>query len=178
MPTRFHLTLDGCPRRRQRPHKLNTINQILIVMMWLRKYPHVDTLALWFDIDPTSVIRVLYRTLPELWRYFQTQIRWVNVMEWGNLMGNRPEFHNVTSAIDAIPHRIYRLLSEPQRPFYNGHRHYHCMNTQLVIDNQGNIRFIQAGFLGSTHDAPSYRLMKPIGPGIYLGIPPNARLLY
>lgn len=79
-------------------------------------------------------------------------------MEWGNLMENRPDFHNVTRAIDAIPHRIYRPLSEPQRPFYNGQRYYHCMKTQLVIDNQGNISFIQAGLLGSTHDAYSYRL--------------------
>ena len=58
----------GCPRNRQRPHKFNIVNQILLVMMWLRKYPHVDSLALWFDIDPTSVNRVLYKTLQELWR--------------------------------------------------------------------------------------------------------------
>ena len=51
------------------------------------------------------------------------------------------------------------------------------MNTQLVIDNDGNIRFVQAGFLGSTHDATSYRLMEPIGPGLNLDIPPNASLL-
>lgn len=29
------------------------------------------------------------------------------------------------------------------------------MKTQLVIDNQGNIPFIQAGLSGSTHDAYS-----------------------
>ena len=51
------------------------------------------------------------------------------------------------------------------------------MNTQLVIDNDGNFRFVQAGFLGSTHDARSYRLMEPIGPGLNLDIPPNASLL-
>lgn len=68
MPNLFHLTLDVCPRNRQRPHKFNIVNQILLVMMWLRKYPHVDSLALWFDIDPTSVNSVLYKTLQELWR--------------------------------------------------------------------------------------------------------------
>ena len=177
MPMLLHLTLDGLPRRRQRRQKINIINQILLVMMWFRKYLHVDTLALCFDIDPTSVIRIIYRTLPELWRYFQNQIRWPNVLEWGNLMGNWPEFPNVVGAIDSTPHQIYRPLSEAQRPFYSGHRHYHCMNTQLVIDNDGNIRFVQAGFLGSTHDATSYRLMEPIGPGLNLDIPPNASLL-
>ena len=82
MPMLLHLTLDGLPRRRQRRQKINIINQILLVMMWFRKYLHVDTLALCFDIDPTSVIRIIYRTLPELWRYFQNQIRWPNVLEW------------------------------------------------------------------------------------------------
>ena len=64
-----------------------------------------------------------------------------------------------------------------QRPFYNGYRHYHCMNTQLVMDNEGHIRFVQAGFLGSTYDAVSFRLMEPIGPGRNLDLPPNAKFL-
>ena len=31
------------------------------------------------------------------------------------------------------------------------------MNIKLVIDNAGNILFVQVRFLGSTHDATSYR---------------------
>ena len=92
-------------------------------------------------------------------------------------MGNWEEFPNVVGAIDTTPHEIYRPLIEPQRPFYSGYRHYHCMNTQLVMDNEGHIRFVQAGFLGSTHDAVSFRLMEPIGPGRNLDLPPNAKLL-
>ena len=90
-------------------------------------------------------------------------------------MGNWEEFPNVVGAIDTTPHEIYRPLIEPQRPFYSGYRH--CMNTQLVMDNEGHIRFVQAGFLGSTHDAVSFRLMEPIGPGRNLDLPPNAKLL-
>jgi len=78
----------------------------------------------------------------------------------GQSNGNWPEFPNVVGVIDSTPHQIYQPLSEAQRPFYSGHRHYHCMNTQLVIDNEGNIRFVQAGFLGSTHDATSHRLIR------------------
>ena len=92
-------------------------------------------------------------------------------------MGNWPEFPNAVCAIDTTPQEIYCPLTEPQRPFYSGHRHYHCVNTQLVIDNEGRIRFLQAGFLGSTHDAISFRLMEPIGPGHNLDIPPNAKFL-
>ena len=50
------------------------------------------------------------------------------------------------------------------------------MNTQLVMDNEGHIHFVQAGFLGNMHDAVSFRLMEPIGPGRNLDLPPSAKL--
>jgi len=135
------------------------------------------SLSLWFDIDLSSVVRIIYKLVPELWRYLQNQISWPNLHEWANLMGNWPEFPNAVGAIDTTPHEIYRPLTEPQRPFYSGYRHYHCMNTQLVIDNEGHIRFVQARFLGSTHDAVSFQLMEPIGLGRNLDFLPNANLL-
>ena len=42
------------------------------------------------------------------------------------------------------------------------------MNTQLVMDNEGHIRYV---------DAVSFRLMEPIGTGRKLDLPPNANLL-
>ena len=177
LPTLQNLRLDGQPRQRQRRLKINVINQVLLVTMWLRKYSHIDTLALWFDVDPTSVIRIIYRTLPVMWRYFQNQITWPSVAEWRNLVGNWPELPNSVGAIDVTPHEIYRPQSEPQRPFYSGHRHRHCLNTQLIMDNEGHIRFLHAGFLGSTHDSTSYRLMQPIGPGLALDLPAGFNLL-
>ena len=39
------------------------------------------------------------------------------------------------------------------------------MNTQVIVDNQGNIVFQQAGFLGSMSDAGNFILMERIGPG-------------
>ena len=67
--------------------------------------------------------------------------------------------------IDGTPHEIYRPQVEPQAQFYSGHRHYHVVNTQLIVDNQGNIVFLQAGFLGSINDAGNFILMDRIGPG-------------
>lgn len=170
-PIIFRLTVRGGQRIRQRRQKINIMNQILLVLMWLRKYPHSDNLALWFDIDPSSVVRIIHRVVPELWQYFSNQITWPNAQEWINLRGNWPDFPNTVGAIDSTPHEIYCPSTEPQRLFYSGHRHYHCMHTQLVVDNQGHLRFVQAGFLGSTHDARSYRLMVPVN------LPPGLNLL-
>ena len=58
------LTVHGRPRISQRHQKISLINQVLLVMMWLRNYHHVDTLALWFDIDLLSVVRIIHKILP------------------------------------------------------------------------------------------------------------------
>ena len=51
------------------------------------------------------------------------------------------------------------------------------MNTQLIVDNLGNIVFLQAGFLGAQNDATNFIFMERIGPGTNCDMPPNAYLL-
>ena len=51
------------------------------------------------------------------------------------------------------------------------------MNTQLIVDNQGNIVFLQAGFLGSMNDAGNFILMDRIGPGTAYDMPRGTVLL-
>ena len=76
------LTAGGQPRISQCRQKITLINQVLLTIIWLWKYPHVDTLSLWFDIDPSSVVRIVYKVLRELWHYFQNQISWPTLPEW------------------------------------------------------------------------------------------------
>ena len=67
--------------------------------------------------------------------------------------------------IDGTPHEIYWPEVEPQWEFYSGHRHYHLMNTQLIVDLHENIVFLQAGFLGSMNGVGNFHLMERIGLG-------------
>ena len=67
--------------------------------------------------------------------------------------------------------------TEPQENFYSGRRHYHLMNTQLIVDNIGNIVFLQAGFLGAMNDAGNYNMMERIGPGTHNDLPADVKLL-
>ena len=73
--------------------------------------------------------------------------------EWNRMQGEWRFFPDAVGCIDGTPHEIYRPQVEPQAQLYSGHRHYHVMNTQLIVVNQGNIVFLQAGFLGSMNDA-------------------------
>ncbi|CAB4045712.1 Hypothetical predicted protein, partial [Paramuricea clavata] len=104
-------------------------------------------------------------------------VHWPTVDEWNALRGNWQVFPNAVGYLDGTPHEIYRPQVEPQREFYNGHRHYHLMNTQLIVDNLGNIVFLHAGFLGAQNDAINFLFMERIGPGTNFDMPPNAYLL-
>lgn len=105
------------------------------------------------------------------------KISWPSLDEWNRLRGNWRSFPNAVGCIDGTLHEIYRLLTEPQREFFSGHRHYHLMNTQLIVDNLGNIAFLQAGFLGSMKDTGNFHLMERIGPGTDNDMPVGLVLL-
>ena len=93
------------------------------------------------------------------------------------MRGTWPSLPDPVGCIDGTPHQIYRPEVEPQWELYSGHRHYHLMNTQLIVDGLGNIVFLQAGFLGSTNDAGNFRLMERIGPGTNNYMPHGVVLL-
>lgn len=150
---------------------------MLLVFIWLRKYPHLDTLALLFEVSPQTIQALLYQGILVLWRHFRRMVSWPTVQEWNAMRNTRNEFPDALGSIDVTPHEIYIPSTEPQRQFYNGHRHYHLLNTQLICDNQGHIRYLQAGFLGSTHDSLTFGFIEPIGPGLALDFPVNAFLL-
>ena len=44
---------------------------------------------------------------------------------------------------------IYHPQIEPQGQYFTGHRHFHVIHTQLVIDNAGYIYYAEAGFRSS-----------------------------
>lgn len=104
-------------------------------MLWLRKYPCVDTLALLFDINLSSVSAVIHRVVPVLWHFFRNQVTWPSVDEWENMRATWRSFSAAVGCIDGTPHETYRPETETLENFHSGHRHYHLMNTQLIVDN-------------------------------------------
>ena len=120
----------------------------------------------------------LFITLSQPYGYISIiKISWPTIEEWNTLRGNWVSFPNAVGCIDGTPHEIYRPQVEPQREFYSGHRHYHLMNTQIIVDNLGNIVFLQAGFLGGQNDAANFLLMERFGPGTDHDMPVGALLL-
>ncbi|XP_071146166.1 uncharacterized protein [Mytilus edulis] len=93
------------------------------------------------------------------------------------MRGNWPEMANVIGAIDGTSHEIWIPSTEPQEEFYSGHRKFHCIHTQIVIDNQKNICYVHSGFLGHNNDAFCYQQIRQIGPGLENDFPAHCFIL-
>ncbi|CAG2254071.1 unnamed protein product [Mytilus edulis] len=92
-------------------------------------------------------------------------------------MGNWEKLPMAVGAIDGTSTEIYRPLVEPQELYYSGHRHFHCVHTQVVIDNLGKICYIDAGFVGHQNDAQQFAMMRSIGRNAELDFPEGIVLL-
>ena len=73
---------------------------------------------------------------------------------------------------------IYRPFKvEPQPLYYSGHRHFHAIHAQIVVDCFGKIRLVECGFLGHQNVAQQFILMREIVYGKELNFSPDCYLL-
>ena len=143
-PRFLMLTRRGNPRQRMGRFKLDVVNRILLVFIWLRKYPHLNTLALISDVSPQTVCSLLYQGISILCHHFNSAVSWPSLREWDGMRGAWQHFPNAVGCIDVTPHEILVPSDEPQRQFYGSHRHFHLLNTQMLCDNRGHIRFLSS----------------------------------
>ena len=80
-------------------------------------------------------------------------------------------------AIDRTSHKIERPTAIPQRPFYSGHRHFHCFHTVVIVDNTGNICYIHSGFTGHMYGVLCFNNFTQIGPNTDFEFPDDSLLL-
>ncbi|XP_061179072.1 uncharacterized protein LOC133187673 [Saccostrea echinata] len=152
-------------------------NRVLMTLIWLRHYPTYPMLSLCFGASTSSVGYILKKTWFMLWDILSSEIRWPTAAEWLSMRGRWDNMQNVVGAIDGTSHEIYIPQTEPQQEFYSGHRKYHCIHTQVIIDNEKSIRYVHSGFLGHENDAHAYANILEIGPGQELDLPAGLFIL-
>ena len=105
------------------------------------------------------------------------QRKWPSTEQWLERANHWKMFPGVVAVIDGTRHEMQRPQTEPQQHFYSGHCRYHNLSTQIIMDNQGNIVFVQFGFLGHNNDSGQFQLMPGIGTGEELHLPPGVYIL-
>ena len=137
-------------RQSGRRSALDLRNQVLLTMIWLRRYPTLHHLAMHFSIPVTSV----HRIIPLLHNCLVNEyINWHDMNSWRNLRGTFPTWPNVVAILDCTPFRISKPAGNLQRLFYRGDRHCFFLNWIVIIDVNGLIVLSRPGFVGHINDS-------------------------
>ena len=84
-----------------------------------------------------------------------------------------PDLPDAVWCIDRTSHKILVSSAEPQRLYCSGHRRYHCIHTNIEIDNQQNNVHSKCVFMRRKNDVQMYQTMTDIGDGETKDIPNN-----
>ena len=109
------ITKQGNLRRWVGRFKLDIVNRILLLYIWLRKYPHLDTLSLMFDVSTQTVSALIYQGIIVLWRYFRSNVTWPTNREW-NEKRNKLQQFPITRPSVVLMLRHVKLLFPPLNP--------------------------------------------------------------
>ena len=171
---RGKFTPEENAQRRPRACGLSPRNRVLLVMVWIRQYLTVMSLAELFGVDKMTVSDDIHHIVPILRKHLHDQIKWPSEEEMETMMGSWPEFPNAFGAVDATIHPVWKPLVG-QAFFYRGDKHCHFMLAQVTVDVTGRIIDTSCGYRGGTNDSAAFGMSR-LGQG-QLPLPPQARLL-
>ena len=103
-------------------------------------------------------------------------MQWPTLAKWTEIIGNWNKLLVTVGAIDGTSSEIDRPKTNSQELYFSGHRHFHTIHTQVVVDNAGIICHIQSGFQGHQNDAEQFGMMPQIGYNAELNFPQNVVL--
>ena len=152
-------------------------NRLMMVFIRLRSYLCYATLSLMFDVPRPTVAYIIESMIQSLHALYAGSVRWSMRAEWTTMRGRWRDMPLVVGMVDLTPHRIYKPLTERESLYYSGQRHFHCMHTQVVVDNYDVLRYIKTGFMGHNNDAITFRLLSSIGPNAELDFPGDCYLI-
>jgi len=104
-------------------------------------------------------------------------VQWPTINEWREKQSSWTKLESAVGVIDSTSTEIYHPQIEPQELNFSGHRHFHAIHTQVVIENSGCICYAEARFLGHQNDAKQFTMMQQIGVNGPLHFPEDCVLL-
>ena len=132
--------------------------QVLLTLMWLRRYPTMHHLSSDFGVSVACVHRVIHKIVPLLHVFIVPRyIVWHTDRKWNSLAGELPQWPRVVGIVDGTPFRISKPKGNIQRIFYRTDRHCHFLNWIVIADVKGFIVYSRPGFVGHLHDSTCFR---------------------
>jgi hypothetical protein len=152
---------------------LSFLNQLLLTIVWLRKYPTHETLGYLFGISDSTVGRYLKRVLPVLEELGRDGMRMPNPgkkrgRQLDDLLVDVPELAVV---IDSFEQAVQRPQERTEADtYYSGKKKRHTLKSQVAVDpDSGEIVAVSDSVPGPTADMTllkQSRLLEVLPPGV------------
>ena len=81
--------------------------QVLLTMIWLRRYPTMHHLSMHFGITASCTHKILHKFVKYLHAYLVPKyIKWHGMAKWRSMRALYPEWPTVVAILDCTPFRI------------------------------------------------------------------------
>jgi hypothetical protein len=138
------------------PHALPPRDQVLLTVIWLRRYPTDGVLGYLLGVEESTVRRVRHRVLPVLEALGADAMRLPDPGKW-----QRPDLAGLLAATPELAVIVDTFEQAVQRPkaraaadaWYSGKKKQHTRKVQVVVEaTTGRFVDLAAGWRGPTSD--------------------------
>lgn len=154
------------PQRRRaigagRPYSLAVSELLLLTLVWLRLYLSLEALSFLFGIDKATASRNTRRVLLVLRQLGDETLGWPEPPKRGQGQKLEKVLHDypdLLAIIDATEQPIERPSDNAtQKAHYSGKKKRHTRKTQIIVNENGEIRAVSGSIPGSVHDLELFR---------------------
>ena len=139
-----------------RNFELSAYDQVLLTIIWLRKYPTQEVLGYLFGLSDTSAGRVIKRLLPLLEKSGRATMKMPDPgrkkrRQLSELLADTPELAVV---IDTFEQRVQRHQDPKQADeYFSGKKSQHTLKSQVAVDElSGQVVAVADSVVGPTAD--------------------------
>ena len=138
------------------PFGLGERDQLLLTVVWLRRYPINAVLGYLFGVEETTALRTVRRVLPILEAAGLDTMRQPDPGKW-----QRPDLDALLAETPPLAVLLDTFEQRVQRPkdraaadrYYSGKKRQHTLKSQLAMDERtGEIADVAESVRGPTHD--------------------------
>ena len=144
-----------------RDYALTLKERLLMTLVWLKLYLTVDALGFFFGVSGSTASRNTRNILPVLRQLGDETLGWPEPpkrRQGKNIEQALQEYPDLLAIVDATEQRVRRSSNaQIQREHYSGKKKCHTRKTQIIVNEQGQIRDVSASTPGRVHDLEHFR---------------------
>jgi hypothetical protein len=138
-----------------RRFELDARDQLLLAVVWLRRYPINAVLGYLFGVEETTALRTVHRVLPVLEAAGLDTMRWPDPGK-----GKRPDLDALlretpalTAVVDTFEQRVQRPRDRAEADtYYSGKKRQHTLKSQVAVREDGRVADVAESVRGPTAD--------------------------